>query len=273
MIGLCAAPMAPPDVIKLGGEVISGSGLDALATDLARLGPLVVVHGGGKLASDLQRSLGQTPRVVHGRRVTDDGALEVIKMTVAGKMNVDLCAALLRAGARPVGLHGASSCAVRATRQPPTDTPEGLIDYGHVGEVVGVNDELLRLLLSAGFTPVLSCVGADHNGAVYNINADAVANRVALHLHARRLFLISDVPGILRDIKDPSSRIEKLSASQAEHAIRSGIVSGGMVPKVEESLAALRAGLSEVHVLGRLGAGDLARAAAAPGSVGTVLTK
>ncbi len=263
-----------PTVVKLGGEVISGAGLAALCTDLAALArtrPLVMVHGGGKLASDVQRALGQTPRIVHGRRVTDDAALEVIKMTVAGVMNVNLCAALTAAGASPVGLHGASSQAIRATRQPPAHTADGLLDYGHVGEVVGMNTALLTCLLQAKFLPVLSCLGCDEHGAVYNINADAVANQLALHFRAQTLVLISDVPGILRDLHDPSSRISELNAEHARAAIKDGTISGGMIPKVEESLAALEAGLAEVHVLGRLTPGDLERSLREPGFVGTVI--
>lgn len=261
-----------PLVVKLGGEVISSTALPTLAADLAGLGALVLVHGGGKLASDVQRALGQTPHIVHGRRVTDDAALDVMKMTVAGVMNVNLCAALTAAGASPVGLHGASSCAIRARRQPPTDTPDGVVDYGHVGEVTGVNTALIELLLQGHFLPVLSCLGADERGAVYNINADAVANQLALHLKAHTLLLVSDVPGVMRDLADPSSRIPRLSRKEATEAMREGVIRGGMVPKVEESLAALDAGLHEVHILGRLSPGDLQRAVANPGSVGTVLT-
>ena len=271
MSNLATAPI----VVKLGGEVIAGPGLHALCIDIAALAhtdALVIVHGGGKLASTVQRALGQTPCIVHGRRVTDDEALEVMKMTVAGVMNVDLCAALTRAGAHPVGLHGASSCVVRAERQAVWASPEGPVDYGHVGEVVGVNTALLTHLMSANYLPVISCLGCDAQGAVYNINADAVANQLALHLQAHTLALISDVPGILRNLHDPSSRIASLTRPQALAAMQDGTISGGMIPKVEESLAALAAGLHQVFVLGRLAPSDLQRALREPGSVGTVIT-
>ena len=261
-------------VIKLGGEVVTSPDLPMLAADLATLPHAVVVHGGGAQATALQKALGHEPRIVGGRRVTDDATLDVMKMVVAGKLNVDLCAALLKAGAKPVGLHGASSLAVRAHKRPPKvmpgegDTP---VDFGHVGDVDGVNQDLLSLLLGSGYLPVLACLGADENGAVYNINADTVANGVAVALGAAGLLLVSDVSGVLRDVRDPSSRIPRLTESEAKTAIADGTITRGMVPKMEESFAALAAGVKAVFVLGKLGPGDLKRATENPGSVGTVL--
>lgn len=262
-----------PWVIKFGGEVITSKDLPMLAADLASLSRAVVVHGGGAQASALQKQLGQEPNIVGGRRVTDDATLDVMKMVVAGKLNVDLCAALLKAGAKPVGLHGASSLAVRAHKRPPKVMPgyDQPVDFGHVGDVDGVNQELLSLLLSGGYLPVLACLGADANGAVYNINADTVANGVATALGAAGLLLVSDVSGVLRDVSDPSSRIPRLTEREAKAAIADGTITKGMVPKMEESFAALAAGVRAVFVLGKLGPGDLKRATEQPGSVGTVL--
>ena len=268
--------MSPLDstwVIKFGGEVITSPALPMLAADLVRLPHAVVVHGGGAQATALQKALGQEPRIVGGRRITDDATLDVMKMVVAGKLNVDLCAALVAAGGKPVGLHGASSLVVRAHKRPPKSMPghEHPVDFGHVGDVDGVNQDLLSLLLGAGYLPVIACLGADPNGAVYNINADTVANGVATALGAAGLLLVSDVPGVLRDVHDPASRIPRLTESEAKAAIADGTITKGMVPKMEESFAALAAGVRAVFVLGRLGPGDLERATREPGSVGTVL--
>jgi acetylglutamate kinase len=133
-------------VVKLGGEVVQGEHMAAIAADVAEMRTrgerVVVVHGGGPQATDLQKRLGQTPRVVAGRRITDAETLEVMKMTVAGKVNVDLCSALVAAKTKPVGLHGASSLSVRAVKRPPrvvTGAGPDPIDFGHVGDVVGVN--------------------------------------------------------------------------------------------------------------------------------------
>lgn len=267
-----------PVVIKLGGEVVQGSHMRAIAADIAEMRgaavPVVVVHGGGPQATALQKELGQTPHIVGGRRVTDEGTLRVMKMAVAGQVNVDLCAALLAAGAKPVGLHGASSNAVLATRRPPHLVTGGgpePVDFGFVGDVVGVNGELLALLASGGFVPVLACLGADSAGGVYNINADAVANQVAMRLEARALVLVTDVPGVLRDVSDPSSRIGRMTIKEGKRAIEDGVVTKGMIPKLEESFAAISEGVRAVHIVGRLERGDLARAVTEPGSVGTVL--
>jgi acetylglutamate kinase len=267
-------------LVKVGGEVVASPAMAALAADVAsmqRAGqPVVVVHGGGPQATELQKKLGQTPNVVAGRRITDAAALEVMKMVVAGKVNVDACAALVAAGARPVGLHGASALAVEATKRPPRVVAGGgpdPIDFGHVGDVVGVNRDLIALLCERGYVPVVACLGASAAGDVFNINADAVANRLAVALDARALVLVTDVPGVLRDIDDPASRIPRLTVADGRDAIATGAVKGGMIPKLEESFVSLQQGVRAVHVVGRLSPGDLVREVAEPGSVGTVLVR
>jgi acetylglutamate kinase len=250
----------------------------AIAADIAEMRArgqsVVVVHGGGPQATELQKKLGQTPVVIGGRRVTDEATLEVMKMIVAGKVNVDLCAALVAAGTKPVGLHGASSLTVRAVKRPPRVVSGGgpdPVDFGHVGDVTGVNDALISLLATNGFVPVVACLGADEAGRVYNINADTVANQLAIKLDARALLLITDVPAVLRDVKDPSSRIPRLTVAEGNKAIADGVVTKGMIPKLEESFAAIAEGVRAVHVIGRVKRGELAREVAEPGSVGTVL--
>jgi acetylglutamate kinase len=206
--------------------------------------------------------------------VTDAETLDVMKMIVAGRVNVDLCAALLGAGVKPVGLHGASSAAVLAVRRPPKVVTGGgpdPVDFGFVGDVLGVNRDLVALLLDAGYVPVLACLGADTAGQVYNINADAVANQIAIRLDARALVLVTDVPAVLRNVADPSSRIERMSVAEGRRAIEEGVVTKGMIPKLEESFDAIGQGVRAVHIVGRLGPGDLAHAVRNPGSVGTVL--
>jgi acetylglutamate kinase len=272
-----------PVVVKLGGEVIkggrmAGSTLAIVCSDLADLvrggQPVVVVHGGGPQVTELQKALGQTPHVVGGRRMTDLATLDAVKMAVAGLANVDLCSALVAAGARPVGLHGASSRAIRAHKRPPRVVAGGgaePIDFGYVGDVDGIDDSLFEDLLSRGYIPVVACLGAGEDGEVYNINADIVANKTAAALKARALVVVTDVPGVLRDIHDPSSRIAKLTAAEGKAAILSGVVTKGMIPKLEESFAAIAEGVRAVHIVGRLSKGDVMREVREPGSVGTVL--
>jgi acetylglutamate kinase len=264
-------------VIKMGGEVIASPELAVLASDLAlvsRREGVVIVHGGGPQASKMQEKLGQKPVKIAGRRVTDAETLDVMKMVVAGKLNVDLSAALLKAGMKPVGLNGASARVIAAEKRPPqvyAGAGPDPVDLGLVGDVTGLDKELLSMLLERGYTPVLACLGADANGQVYNINADTVANRVAVELEAKSLVLVSDVTGVLQDVSDKSSRIPALTVARGKQLIAEGIVKEGMIPKLEESFAAISAGVKQIHIVGRLSKGELAREIEHPGSVGTVL--
>lgn len=265
-------------VVKLGGNAIEGAGAAAICGDLARFAAsgerVVVVHGGGPQATALSERLGLPTQKVAGRRVTDQATLDVMKMVVAGKLNVDLCSALLKAGARPIGLHGASACVLEARRRPPSiirGGPKEAVDLGFVGDVVGLNRELLTLLIESGHLPVVACLGASPEGELFNINADVVANRVAAELQAEALVLVSDIVGVLRDRHDPSSRLTVISRAEAAALIEGGVIVEGMIPKVEEAFEAIEAGVARVHIVGDLGPGDLAREMRDPGSVGTAL--
>lgn len=268
-----------PIVVKLGGEVVGGPVGAAVASDVAALGQagarVVVVHGGGPQATSLQKALGIAPHIVGGRRVTDAATLDVMKMVVAGKVNVDLCGQLMAAGARPVGLHGASSGVVRGVKRPPRVVSGGgpdPIDFGLVGDITGFNRELLELLAFAGYVPVLACLAADERGQVLNVNADIVANQLASALEAAALVLVTSAPGVLRDIKDPSTRLRTLTVAEARAAIADGTVTGGMIPKLEESIGALADGrVGAIHIVGEVGPGDVQREIAEPGTVGTAL--
>jgi acetylglutamate kinase len=257
-------------LLKLGGEVVAGDGLAAITRDLHALAAdghrVVVTHGGGPQATALQKRLGLEPRLVGGRRVTDAATLEVIKMTVAGQVNVDLCARLRAAGVRSVGLHDV----VRAVRRPPRVVSGGgpePVDFGLVGDVTGFDLALIGRLLDGGWVPVIACLGLADDGAVYNINADIVANQLAGALGVAALVLVTGAPGVLLDMRDPGSRIPRLTVDEARRAIADGVVTGGMIPKLEESIAALALGVGAIHIV----AGDIAAAVRAPGSVGTVL--
>jgi acetylglutamate kinase len=265
-------------VVKLGGEVVGSGDAAVLAKDLRTLvdggAKVAIVHGGGPQATALQKQLGIETRQVAGRRVTDAATLDVMKMAVAGKLNVDLTSTLAAAGVQAVGLHGASGLVVRAKRRPPKVYPGAgpdPVDMGFVGDVVGFNTALLDTLWAAGYVPVIACLGADAEGGVYNINADMVGNQLAAALKAERLFLVTSTPGVLRDVNDPASRIGQLTRAEAKQAIESGVVTGGMIPKLEEAMAVVDQGVGAIHILGKLAAGDLVRAVREPGSVGTTL--
>ncbi|MDC0715414.1 acetylglutamate kinase [Nannocystis bainbridge] len=271
-------------VLKFGGEVIAdASALAAVLGDVARLTAagwkFAICHGGGPQANALQERLGLQPVKVGGRRVTDAATLQVMKYVLAGELSVDVVAAALAAGlGGALGISGVSAGLVTARRRPPTRVSGGdeeLVDFGLVGDVVEIRTALIEHLWAGGYTPVINTlgVGLDTEGStcpVFNINADTVSSAIAGALKVDHLFLMTGVPGVLRDKDDPSTRIARLSAAEARGAIEMKGIVGGMIPKVEEALANLALGIGAVHILGA-NAGALQAEAAAPGSVGTVL--
>lgn len=266
-------------VVKLGGEVVASPEMDLIACDVRALVEgwhrVAIVHGGGPQASALQTKLGQEPRLLAGKRVTDAAALEVMKYVVAGQVNVDCCARLLANGVMPVGLHGASGHVIQATRRPPrvlTGAGADPVDLGLVGDVSGFNLGLLGDLWERRYVPVLACLGMSHDGQALNINGDTVASQLAGALRADALVLVTSTPGVLRDVRDPASRVPRMTRADFERGVADGSISGGMIPKLEESFAVLQGGARSVVIVGRLAAGELARAVLEPGSVGTVLS-
>ncbi len=260
-------------VIKLGGDVLAPPALAAVAADIARAAVgrrLVIVHGGGPQATELSRRLGLEPRIVGGRRVTDAATLDVMKTVVAGRLNVDLVAALRGAGVPAVGLSG-SSGVIQARRRPPRVVSGGgaePIDFGLVGDVEGFDRMPLDALAAADLLPVLACLAAGAGDEVLNINADVVASQLAAALGATALVACTAVGGVRRDKDDPATRIPRLTVAEAQAAIRDGVVQGGMIPKLEEAFAPLAAGVAAVHIVAP---GEIAASLAAPGAAGTLL--
>ena len=266
-------------VVKVGGELAQDR--QRLANTVGRavkafieVGVRVcVVHGGGPQATDLQKRLGIETQQVGGRRITDAATLEVMKMSVAGQVSVDVASAFVLARVPAVCTTGVSALMVEAKKRPPmvvSGGPSTPVDFGLVGDIVGINTGLLEKLALAGAVPVLGSLGADASGNVFNINADTVAVQVARALSARKLLLVSNVPGVLADKNDPSTRIPRLTPQLAREKIQSGAIVGGMIPKVEESLAILGAGIGAVHIVGLEPESAILDEAAAPGSRGTV---
>jgi acetylglutamate kinase len=237
---------------------------------------VAVVHGGGAQANELSKKLGLQIVQVGGRRVTDAATLEVLKMTLAGQVSVDVASAFRLAGVRAICTTGVSSGLIDAVKRPPRVIagagPEP-VDLGMVGDVTSIDVDALERISAAGFVPVLGSLAGDAKGDVFNINADTVATRVAAQLRAEKLFLVSNVPGVLRDKNDPSTRIARLTPAEAQQQIEAGVIQGGMVPKVEESLAMLDAGIEEIHIVGIDPADAILREAASSGSAGTAFLR
>lgn len=260
--------MTGPQVVKLGGELqLDAVGLDRIAATLAaQAGPLIVVHGGGPQATALQRTLGITPRIVNGRRVTDQPTIEVAKMAFAGTCNTDLVAALARHGAQPVGLTGVDGALVEVRRRPPVETTvngeRSTVDFGFVGDVVGVRPDLLHALVAGGYTPVICPLAADGRGTVLNVNADTVAAELAIAVGALRLLILTGVPGVFRDFERREGLWTALSAADARAAVDTGVVGGGMAPKLAACVRAVDAGVAEARILDGTDAAAIAGALA-----------
>ncbi|MEZ4412973.1 MAG: acetylglutamate kinase [Gemmatimonadales bacterium] len=246
-------------VVKLGGEVLADPrAVDGIAAQVSLLNSLgiqlVVVHGGGPQATALSRRMGAEPRIVAGRRVTDDDALAVAKMVYAGQLNVDLLASLRAHEAQGVGLSGVDADLITAHRRPPVkvvddDGRSQTVDYGHVGDLDRVDPRVLRTLLDARFVPVVASLAGDGDGNVFNVNADTVAEALAVALRAQKLIFLTGAPGVLRDREDPSSLIAFADPDDLAGLLASGAVAGGMRPKVEACIRAATGGVERTHII------------------------
>lgn len=248
-------------VIKFSGKVTEDKEiLVSLAEELALLHQVgirvCVIHGGGKQLTELAQKLGVVQTVIEGRRVTDDDTLELATMIFRGKINTDILSALRNRGVSAVGLSGLDGGVIKAERRPPrgvTNRETGeraMVDFGHVGNIVEVDTRLINLLLENDFVPVISSLGADDEGKIYNINADSIASQIAMSLRAEKLILLTDVNGIYFDSKDPASKIDRLTVFEAKKMISSGKASGGMIPKLENLINLVESGVGSAHVIG-----------------------
>ena len=247
-------------VVKFSGKVTEDKeNLASLVEELALLYQvgirICVVHGGGKQLSELAERLGVAQTVVNGRRVTSDETLELAKMIFAGKINTEILAALRRRGVAAVGLSGIDGNIVHAVRRPPKEVlnrqtgEREAVDFGHVGDVLEINARLLDVLLGQDYLPVISSLGADDDGQIYNINADTIAAEIAVSLQAEKLVLLSDVAGLYLDPKNADTKISRLSIAEAEELINSGAVSGGMIPKLQSLTDLLKRGVKSAHII------------------------
>lgn len=246
-------------VVKLGGDVMSDTeALDHVTQQVSLLASLsiriVVVHGGGTQATSLSRRLGVEPVIVAGRRVTDDTALEVAKMVYAGKLNTDLLASLRAHAVPAVGLSGVDGHLLTARRRPPVQVKDDAgvtreVDYGHVGDIEAVDTGVLRTLLDGRFVPVVASLAGDDDGHVYNVNADTVAESLAVALKAMKLIFLTGAPGVLRDRNDPSSLVTFADPDDLAELMASGALAGGMRPKVEACIRAATGGVERTHII------------------------
>jgi acetylglutamate kinase len=250
-------------VIKLGGEVVSDpERLDALAEEISLLHELnirqVIIHGGGPQLSETAEKLGIEAKKVGGRRITDDSLIEVAKMVFAGGISTDILAALRRHGTPGVGLSGVDGDLIQAVRRPPRmvyDEVAGAereVDFQNVGDIRAIRPQLLRVLLNNRFVPVVASLGCSDDGKVLNINADTIAAEIAAVLPAEKLFLMTNVGGVLKDLSDPSSRYSYLTLTQTREMIQGKKIGGGMTPKLVAAVTAVNRGVKRAHIINGL---------------------
>ena len=237
-------------VVKYGGNAMINEELkDAVIHDLVLLNlvgvKVVIVHGGGPEISEMLKKLQIESRFIGGLRYTDQDTVDVVKMVLAGKVNKELVNLLSRSKGNAVGLCGIDGDMLRAERKV---GPNGE-DLGFVGDIVKVNEKPILDALADGYIPVIATVASDEFGQTYNINADTAAARIAAQLKAENLILMTDIAGLLRDKDDPSTLIPYVNVSEVPFLKRKGIISGGMIPKIECCVEAVRRGVKKTAII------------------------
>ncbi len=244
-------------VIKIGGHaMVSDAVLESVVKDVLLLYYVgikpIVVHGGGPEISEKMKKFGIKPKFIDGLRVTDEETMEIVEMVLDGKINSKIVSMFIKNGGKAVGISGKDGLLIVAKKKlikRKRGDLEEVIDLGFVGETECVNPDILKILIDHGFIPVVSPVASDLAGNIYNINADIVAGHIASALKAKKLIILTDVPGILRNPEDKSSLISRIKAEELEKMLESGVFSGGMLPKVEAVLMALKNGVERAHII------------------------
>ena len=243
-------------VVKYGGNAMvdeqlkSGFARDIVLMRLVGISP-VVVHGGGPQIGQVLEKIGKESRFVEGMRVTDSETMDVVEMVLGGLVNKDIVSLITRHGGRAVGLTGKDGDLIRARKltlsrnSPELEAPE-IIDIGHVGEVASVDAAVVDMLVSGGFIPVIAPIGVGDDGRSYNINADLVAGRVAEVLGAEKLILLTNTTGLL---DKQGKLLTGLSSSEVDGLIEDGTIHGGMLPKIQCALSAVKSGVRSAHII------------------------
>lgn len=233
-------------VVKFGGSVMAGEDQGTLIEDLVLLQGAgvdpVLVHGGGPEITRVLERFGKESRFVNGLRVTDEETMEVVEMVLAGRSNKTLVSLLSASGGSAVGISGKDGRVFQAHRLAP--------ELGQVGEIDAVDTRPIRVLSEAGYLPVVASIGIGAEGESYNLNADHAAGALAAALGASKLILLTDVRGVYRGTGDAKSLISVLRTREADQLIRDGVISRGMIPKVQACLEAIAAGVTSAHIIG-----------------------
>jgi acetylglutamate kinase len=271
-------------MIKYGGhamidaEAKSSTARDTVLLKYVGMKP-IVAHGGGPEISRSMNKLGKEPQFIEGLRVTDQETMDIVKMVLVGKINTEIVANIGLHGGKGVGISGKDNQLLMASKKAPhvvknnITGEEKTVDLGLVGEIESINTEIIDVLTSNDFIPIISPIGVDEWGNTLNLNADTVAGDIASHVGAEKLIILTDVPGILEDPKDPDSLIKKVTIDETLELIDQGIVQDGMLPKVLTCIKAIENGVSSTHIIdGRIKHSILLEIFTKSG-IGTMITK
>ncbi|MDL2247004.1 acetylglutamate kinase, partial [Methanobrevibacter sp. OttesenSCG-928-K11] len=251
-------------MIKYGGhamiddEAMASTSRDTVLLKYVGMKPLVV-HGGGPEISRSMDKLGKEPKFIKGLRVTDEETMEIVKMVLVGKISTNIVSQINLHGGKGIGVSGKDSQLIHAIKKPLhkiKDDKTGIeeeVDLGLVGEITCVNDSLLEMFTNNDYIPVISPIGISEGGNTLNLNADTAAGEIAKEISAEKLIILTDVPGVLHNPNDPDSLIKKIKVDEIDDLIEKGIITGGMIPKIETCAKAIEGGVKSAHIIdGRL---------------------
>lgn len=237
-------------VIKYGGNAMTDPNLKKLVMNdillLSTVGiKVVLVHGGGPEINQMLSKTNKESKFLNGLRVTDDETMDIVQMVLAGKTNKDLVNLIGSVGGKAIGLSGVDGKLIMAKKLNE--------ELGNVGDVTSINSQIIYDVMDKGYIPIISTIACDDNGNVYNINADTAASAIAGALKAKALITMTDIKGLMRDVKDENSLIPEVKVSEVKALIKEGIISGGMIPKIDSCVEAIRQGVEKVFIIdGRL---------------------
>lgn len=236
-------------VIKYGGSAMVNEDIkNMMMQDIALLKligiEVVLVHGGGPFINQTLARMNKKPEFNQGLRVTDEETMEIVEMVLAGKLNKSIVNDIQKLGIKAVGICGKDAMTLKAEK-----LVKNGIDLGYVGTITEVDTSLIDSLIKSGAIPVIAPIGRDEEGNTYNINADYAAVSIAAALNAQKLVFVTDVKGVMKDVNDPTSLISYMSIDEARANIESGVISGGMIPKVECCIEAVESGVKTVHII------------------------
>ncbi len=233
-------------VVKYGGNAMTNDTLKhAVMEDIVMLSivgiKVVLVHGGGPEINDMLKRVGKESKFVNGLRYTDEETVDIVQMVLAGKVNKDLVSMLESHGGSAIGLCGLDGNLIEAKTLDP--------ELGYVGEITAVNPKIIQNALDNGYIPVISTIGRGADGTVYNINADTAAARIAAEMKAPSLILLTDIKGLLEDKDDENTIIRTVGVSEVPYLKKQGIISGGMIPKIDCCVEAVRRGVKQANII------------------------